>query len=318
MRDGIHRVVATGDNWEPEGLRFAWWCPYFTDKGGIGGLGSLYEAGNNIAAIGEVKDDCTFVFGSGVMIAPGLLLTATHVLNDLPTNTMPLIFTFPSQGAIRVWRGFQTSTLKGPGLFVPFGDVGRSIHSDLTLMSCVLVSDAYAEHPMMFVVLEMGLPLRGERLWAVGFRQGDLSVSPTRVAPLLSSGLVTACYPHGRGNRMPSPCLEVEMPTEGGMSGGPVLNSKGHVVGIVSSSLDTPESLGPTYVTLAWDAMRMSINVPWPRRRWPMGDVDLFKARELEYVEIVGDIQQDANSVRLILSEEAVQFLGPKPRDHGL
>ncbi|WP_142916619.1 trypsin-like peptidase domain-containing protein, partial [Klebsiella pneumoniae] len=68
---------------------------------------------------------------------------------------------------------------------------------------------------------------------------------------MVSSGLVTAAFPQGRGERMPAPCIEVEMDTMGGMSGGPVVDSDGNVIGVVSSSFDG----GPSYVTLIWDAL---------------------------------------------------------------
>lgn len=75
-------VVVTHTNWKPEGLRHEWGRPAFTTEDGIGPLGSLFEAGDAIAAIGKFVEGDFIALGSGVMIAPGILLTATHVLKE--------------------------------------------------------------------------------------------------------------------------------------------------------------------------------------------------------------------------------------------
>lgn len=50
-------------------------------------------------------------------------------------------------------------------------------------------------------------------------------------------GRITDIYPHGRGSTNPTPVFEVEANWPPGMSGGPVLNESGHVIGVVSRSL---------------------------------------------------------------------------------
>jgi serine protease Do len=51
-------------------------------------------------------------------------------------------------------------------------------------------------------------------------------------------GIVTAIHPHGRGQSWPTPVFEVECNWSSGMSGGPVFNSSGEVVGLVSTGMD--------------------------------------------------------------------------------
>jgi class 3 adenylate cyclase len=76
-----------------------------------------------------------------------------------------------------------------------------------------------------------------------------------RVTPMVSSGLVTAVNPDGRGKFQASPCVEVNMDALGGMSGGAVVNSEGRVVGIDSTSYEG----GPAFITLIWDALRLDV-----------------------------------------------------------
>ena len=59
----------------------------------------------------------------------------------------------------------------------------------------------------MLAPMQVALPLIGEQLWAVGFRHQEIKDSAALVTPLVSSGLVSAAFPHGRGERMASPCF---------------------------------------------------------------------------------------------------------------
>ena len=70
------------------------------------------------------------------------------------------------------------------------------------------------------------------------------------------------------------------------MSGGPVANDDGYVIGVVSSSFEG----GPSYVTLIWDVMRHSINLtaPWLQR----GRVTLLATRDIGLVKLKGNIKR--------------------------
>lgn len=310
MSDSRHSVLITPENWEPD-LKFNWGRPEFSAEDGIGSLDSLHQAGDGIVAVGGFVDEQIRGVGSGVMVAPGLILTATHVLKEFPKGSDgPVFCTFLPDGAARAWLPYESNTVTGPGLFVGFGTPEKPLICDVSLVSCVLVSEAHEHHPMMIAPLELELPLPNQRLWAVGFREGELVDGATGMIPFVSSGLVSTCYPHGRGRHLASTCVEVAMDTVGGMSGGPVFNEDGRVVGIVSASLSGDDGLGPTYVTLIWDAMRIGVRSPWPRGLWPKGDTDLLKARDLGLAQIKGGVRRDVEgNVVLDVSSEAMQIL---------
>lgn len=160
-------------------------------------------------------------------------------------------------------------------------------------------------HPLMLAPLQVALPLIGERLWAFGYRHGMLQDTTAHITPLVTSGVVTAAFPQGRGERMPSACVEVAMDTKGGMSGGPVVNAKGDLVGIVSSSIDG----GPSYVTLIWEALRLRVSSRLPSHA-PLGDIDLLTARALGLVRLKGRVRRSKRgNITMTLSESETELM---------
>lgn len=294
-------VRLTEDNPALKALRRSWVTAVYSDHDGIAPMGSLHEAGDALVAVAQLNDNGTIILGSGVMIGPGLLLTATHVLDEFPRSGPPPAFLTFLPDAARGWLPRDFSNLSGPSSF----DESRRKHSDLTLLSCTLNSDAHERYPLTLAPLQMALPLIGERLWAFGYRHGALDDDVAAITPLVSSGCVTATYPHGRGDHMPASCVEVAMDTKGGMSGGPVVNVNGDLVGIVSSSYEG----GPTYVTLIWDALRLRIKStmsPFEKR----GAMDLFAARDLGLVRIKGNFKRRrSGDVILTMSEAEMELL---------
>ncbi|MDX6008770.1 S1 family peptidase [Cupriavidus necator] len=167
-------------------------------------------------------------------------------------------------------------------------DVGPQIARDVTLAP-----------------LQIALPLVGERLWAFGYRHDARQDAAALITPLVTSGVVTAVFPQGRGERMPSACVEVAMDTKGGMSGGPVVNANGDLVGIVSSSFDG----GPSYVTLIWEALRIKVSSRLPSLAL-RGDIDLIAARELGLVKLKGEVKRSKRGdITMTLTEPECELL---------
>lgn len=299
---GKNSVQITAENTALSDLKLSWATMEFTAENGIGPMRSLHEAGDSLVGVARMDDNGTTIIGSGVMVGPGLLLTATHVLQEFSqANDMPVFMTF-LPGCVRAWLPIETVTASGKSDFDP----DRKKVSDISLVSCTLNSLAHEKHSLMLTTLQVALPLIGERFWAFGLRHQFIDdEGVASLTPLVSSGIVTAVFPQGRGERMPSPCFEVDMDTLGGMSGGPVVNATGDVVGIVSSSFDG----GPTYVTLIWDALRFNIKgaVPAFSHR---KEINLIYAKQLDLVRIKGDVQREpwGDIVFKMTNEEAALF----------
>lgn len=88
------------------------------------------------------------------------------------------------------------------------------------------------------------VPQVGEVVLAVGFPELDLSeVDQARQSALLTEGMcgaygrVVAVHKEGTSRSNPTPVFEVESDWPPGMSGGPVFNRDGEVIGMVSRSL---------------------------------------------------------------------------------
>jgi hypothetical protein len=295
-----HQALITHENPDLWKLKRSWQTARFSADDGIGPMGSLHQAGDSLVAVLRHTQEGFEPIGSGVMIGPGLLLTATHVLDEILASGGPPVFMTYLPGAARAWMGHSSVTSSGASKF----DLRRITSSDITLVSCTLNSDAHLDQPLNLAPLQVALPLVGERLWAFGYRHHDFEAGTSRLTPLVSSGLVTAVFPDGRGERMPAPCIEVAMDTYGGMSGGPVANDDGYVIGVVSSSLDG----GPSYVTLIWDVMRHAIQLtaPWLQR----GRVTLLSTRDIGLIKLKGNVKRTRRGdVFMTMTSEEMRLL---------
>ena len=124
------------------------------------------------------------------------------------------------------------------------------------------------------------VPAIGEKLMMAGFRAARETFECHEDRPTdlwaslyMSSGVVTQQYLRRRDRGMISwPTLEVDCQTIGGMSGGPVFDSRGFLVGMVTSSFDRGpgEEATPTYTALLWPVFGKKFDGGWPsaqRRR---------------------------------------------------
>lgn len=156
-------------------------------------------------------------------------------------------------------------------------------------------------------------PKVGERVLAVGYPElGFDLLHPAGVAKYLNEGMcaaygtITSLFPKGRGKSRPTPGFEVETDWPSGMSGGPVLNKDGHVIGIVSSSLaPLGDEAGVAYAaSLAWIPEALGL-VPFldksnPGRRLGFG---VFKASPW-HLSSVFETREEAERERETLGPE--------------
>jgi hypothetical protein len=115
------------------------------------------------------------------------------------------------------------------------------------------------------------LPKIGELVSMVGFTaMGDEfpfdPVGYTVVGHVrVSMGEVTARYPGGRDKVMvPWSAIEIASSASGGMSGGPVFDQHGLLLGIVSTSYGAEDHIGPSFASLLWPALTTGIEAEWP------------------------------------------------------
>src|ERR1035437_8253424 len=79
-----NKIEITNGNPALATLQLEWGRAKYTAEDGIGPLDTLHKSGDAIVAIAGHFDEQFVTIGSGVMVAPGLMLTATHVSDEFP------------------------------------------------------------------------------------------------------------------------------------------------------------------------------------------------------------------------------------------
>jgi hypothetical protein len=143
--------------------------------------------------------------------------------------------------------------------------------SDIAILVLRYTTDLPPDNLFKMAAVTTRLPAIGEQVSMIGFTasQTEFSRQPMSAAiwghVRASVGTITARYPHGRDRvMMPGPAFEVASSASGGMSGGPVFDHHGFLVGIVATSLGAEDHVGPSYVSLLWPALTSPIDGEWP------------------------------------------------------
>ncbi len=132
------------------------------------------------------------------------------------------------------------------------------------------------ERSFNLATISTRLPKIGERLLISGFRAGANEFEVGRQGGsdeltgsiVISTGVVTAIYLEGRDRYLiPWPVLEVNCPSLGGMSGGPIFDLNGKLVGILCSGVDSEiENEGTSYVSMLFPALSIEFEGWWPEQ----------------------------------------------------
>lgn len=208
-----------------------------------------------------------FGFGTAFNIdALGSFLTAHHVIDfagyELPSR--PILFlsmhavgygkvTIPPDCFVAV-KSFHVVTMDADDPMAALrGESERKVALDLAVLK-VAPLGAGVRPPQTLAVRKDGWwPTIGDVVLAVGFPELDLSELDIKSQnSLLSEGMfgaygrIVAVHLHGTSSSNPSPVIEVESDWPPGMSGGPVFNRAGEVIGIVSRSIRAESGVSGT------------------------------------------------------------------------
>lgn len=208
---------------------------------------------------GEVR-----CWGTAVCIGAGWFVTARHVISDLRDDGV--------EDAFVIW---ETDTdLNGHGtdlLGAPLRVRTWHMHdeADLATLTAELPQEGVREIRKMDWSLRM--PRLGEPVTVVGYShlKGSIAVQPTGRLQLdwertLSVGvgavLEQRIERRGIGLRQ-SPGFSTDAPALAGMSGGPVIDRRGDLLGFVSSSFEpaTDEESWDSFVALAGPALELRV-----------------------------------------------------------
>lgn len=236
------------------------------------GLGADTHLGGLVLTFAFIKDGVVDALGSGFLVAPGLALTAAHVVSD------------QVQERIRTEHAYLFGF--GQGEFMIAWRVERVLMvGDTALLECGLATQIPSDRVISAFKLSTRAVLQGDRIFMLGFRSQGPVVAPAvvRTRHLVAVGSVTAVYPGGRDRSMlPRPCFEVDVEALGGMSGGPALNTHGEVIGIISTSMQG----GPSCVSLFNAVLTSPTRLTWPKRLRDDRSTTLLELAKLEPAEV--------------------------------
>ena len=209
--------------------------------------------------------------GSGVFVAPGLVLTAKHVVNAMGTldpDWNPAKHDAGDfEGPKFDIRLYQAPRLNQPVLWYAKGSIVRSAVTDIA----ILTVEPDPDYPMALWAAENALPeafvpwrlepppvdaeveLYG---WPKPEIVNDGAMHKGPVKWVEQKGVVTHVFDAMRDHAWINfPSFRIERPVEGAFSGGPVFY-KGALVGITSISTEVdpnqPDIIGDTYVASLW------------------------------------------------------------------
>lgn len=201
------------------------------------------------------------VVGSAAMVAPGLAITAKHVLDEempkIMSCELAIYATAISASGLDIWQprhiAFQPET--------DLAIIAMERRSPLT------------DPPMLYQAsLSTRLPPVGEVMLICGFRSGELVNTFARDEPQfggefrIAAGRVTEDrFPTGRDRLiLPWPTFFVDVETTRGMSGGPVFDKFGKMVGVLCRSLGDKDAGIPSYVSMIYPALCVEFEASWP------------------------------------------------------
>lgn len=124
--------------------------------------------------------------------------------------------------------------------------------------------------PLNPIRIRVAVPKVGDKITAIGYYKMDGAIREGSVADIeysqktaISRGVVREVHPEYRDKGMLSfPCFRTDARFDHGMSGGPVFDESGSVIGVVCSSSDASESSSFTsYGSLIWPIFGCNIDI---------------------------------------------------------
>jgi Trypsin-like peptidase domain len=203
-----------------------------------------------------------WILGSAVLVAPGIALCASHVIEThvdemLQSKVDAVCFGITSGGA-QAWKIFKLHSIPG---------------TDVSVLGLQCASALPPSRTFYRASITTRLPTIGERIVVAGFRASE-KLFPRRGDghEIFLGGSLTVCsgkvqerYSQGRDKLLaPSPCIEIDCPAWGGMSGGPVFDSRGFLVGLIRRSWETIDEPSPMLSTLLWPTLGHRFDGGWP------------------------------------------------------
>jgi hypothetical protein len=303
MQSHVLEIDSDAANTLPNGVapRVRWAGPLEMQTGDISTAVQDWAAfDGGVVAVGTSDGETLTIGGSGVMVAPGLVLTATHVLRDEVAAIEAHELSVWCLGLRRDGRAELWALSR-----MRFGET----ESDLAFLAVRPYSKVPAAWALTCLALTTRLPAAGDPVTVVGFRfdnsgpdgLGSIDGFPvvSRGRLYASAGTVLQVDLYRDSVLAPFPYVEVGCGTLGGMSGGAVIDARGAVMGILSVGLSHEDGRGPSHAAWILQALQFDVALSWPRDVYPSEvsildlPEDLMRIIGREHVELIGPLEID-------------------------
>lgn len=229
-----------------------------------------------------IADGEIIPIGTGFTITPdGLMMTAVHVIEEAIKST---VLKRNDDGSIgyhlEFYALYLTAKTHGEnnelvlGGLMPIQKVWFSKEIDIGY--CFINRPIINEEPLIFpnFRLSPGLPKIGENILGFGYygmkdkiygktQDTQILVDYSQETAFTRGKIVNVLSPKRDDAMLNFPCFHTNARFEHGMSGGPIINERGNVCGVICSSFplveDNPEYI--SYGSLIWPALGTSIEV---------------------------------------------------------
>lgn len=187
------------------------------------------------------------LIATAFFVAPGVAITAWHVFKDFlpPIPASGQYLNSPMTAEFQVISPLPDREV----IIWPVGSfsVGANTTggSDLTAIGCHVSGNQPKQTIHHCLELSTRFPVIGEKLYTLGFVEHSKRRwrgGPIRLEVYESAGTVIDVYPKGRGQMPPGPCFAIDSGATGGMSGAPVFDQAGLVMGVLTSGSDDSQN----------------------------------------------------------------------------
>lgn len=204
------------------------------------------------------------VGGTVVFIAPGVALTAKHVIQEILGR-----FGFKETDTAVNLDLYVTQIQSGATWYV--GQTNSWVGSDMSILSIYNRNDDQKYAFNEALPLTVDPPNVGDEVTAIGFPGTQLQIPLNdskethlkfNFSPAVAVGRVTDVHHQYRDNTfLRFPCFCVDTEFTGGMSGGAVFNKHGQLCGLVCSG-GTGELKTNSYATSLWPLSIIPVKIP--------------------------------------------------------
>lgn len=217
-------------------------------------------------AVCGVRPDQLEPGGTCFLLAQGVAVTARHVIDDIDAK-----FQLAAQKAGRNERDYSIQVALqevNPNVLFEVEHVYICAMSDIAILNVRALTEDAFNYPVRTPSLNFWPPAIGEEIFGFGYSRQSVSVTDDgrlkwTGTKLAAEGAVTQVFPENRDNILYFPSFETNADFKGHMSGGPVVNNRGEVVGIISRGWEFGE-VGPavSYGAALWPMLSTNVRIP--------------------------------------------------------